>query len=74
MVSLLSLVFCLVNQHVGGFIVLNRVSFSLLYKKSLGMDNEEEERCEVHRSAEGSLVCPLRQEECALPSEVTSTL
>lgn len=52
MVSLLSLVFCLVNQHVGGFTVLNGVSFSLLYKKSLGMDNEEEERCEVHRSAE----------------------
>ena len=74
MVFLLSLVFCLVNQRVGGLIVLSRVSFPLLYKKSLGMDNEEVERCEAHRRAEGSFVCPLRQEECAFPSEVTATL
>lgn len=44
MFSSLFLVFCLVNLHVGGLIVLNRVSFSSLYKMSLGVDSEEEER------------------------------
>ena len=38
------------------------------------MDSEEEERCEVHTRAEGSLICLLGQEECAFPSEVTATL
>lgn len=44
MFSSLFFVFCLVNLCVGGLIVLNRVSFSPLYKTSLGEDNEEEKR------------------------------
>lgn len=44
MFSSLFFVFCLVNLHVGGLIVLNRVSFSLLCKMRPGVDNEEEER------------------------------
>lgn len=44
MFSSLFFVFCLVNQRVGGLIVLNRVSFSPLYKMGLGVDNAEAER------------------------------
>lgn len=32
------------NLRVGGLIVLNRVSFSPLYKMSPGVDKKEEER------------------------------
>lgn len=44
MFSSLFFVFCLVTLHAGGLIVLNRVSFSPLYKMSLGVDNEGEGR------------------------------
>lgn len=44
MFSSLFFVFCLVNLRVGGLIVLNRDSFSPLYKMSPGVDTKGEER------------------------------
>lgn len=44
MFSSLFFVSCLVTLRVGGLIVLNRVSFSSLYKMDSGVDDEEKKK------------------------------